>query len=297
MRLIGQLKDEQQARCLAHYLYSQGIESQVDPGHNRNWEIWILDDDQVEAGQDHFQRFQQNPTAPEFIEGAKAGSHLQQRQEKAATPKRARVIDGRVIIQRRVMGMVTFTLMGISIAVTIATRLGKNPLLVSWLSISNNYSHSLFALEEIAHGQIWRLFTPMFLHFDPLHILFNMLWLKDLGNLIETKIKGSVNFLIMVLVIAAISNVGQFLASGPSFGGMSGVVYGLLGYLWIYGKFHPSAQIRLNPKIVQFMIIWFVLCLFLTKTQTLHIANTAHGVGAVVGMAWGYIAAQWAKHR
>ena len=295
MRLIGQLKEEQQARCLAHYLFNHGIESQVDPGREGGWEVWVLDDDLVEAGRNHLQRFQQDPAAPEFIEGAKAGLQQQKRQEKADTPKRARVIDGRVAIQRPVisMGIVTMALMAISIAVTIATRLGNNQPLVSWLSISNNYSRSLFALQEIAHGQVWRIFTPMFLHFDLLHILFNMLWLKDLGAIIET-FKGSGYLLILVLTIAAISNVGQFLAGGPNFGGMSGVVYGLLGYLWIHGKFNPAAPIRLNPRIVQLMLIWFVVCL---TGLVGPIANTAHGVGAAVGMAWGYISAQWARYR
>jgi len=300
MRLIGQLDQEQEARTLADYLYSQGIEAQVDPHPEGHWEIWVLDDDAVETGRQHLQRFQQHPQAPEFVEGARQGAQQQRLDEKQATPKRARVIDGRLALQRPViaMGPVTITLILISVAVTVITRMGKNDELVRWLSIADYHMRGDSVLwkpglEAIRQGQIWRLFTPMFLHFGILHILFNMWWLKDLGALIET-FKGSWYMLILTLVIAAISNVAQFFWGGPMFGGMSGVVFGLLGYLWLYGKFNPASPIRLNPQIVQFVTIWFFICL---TGLVGPIANAAHGVGAGVGMAWGYLEAQWAKRR
>ncbi len=301
MRLIGQLDQEQQARTLADYLYSQGIETQVDPHPEGHWEIWVLDDDEVETGSQHLQRFQQHPQAPEFLEGAQVGAQQQRRNEKQATPKRARVIDGRTAFQRPAiaMGPVTIILILLSIAVTVLTHWGnENIELTRWLSIANyNFRGNTViwqpGLEEIRQGQIWRLFTPMFLHFTILHIFFNMWWLKDLGAIIET-FKGSWVLLGLTLVIAAVSNVAQFFVGGPMFGGMSGVVYGLLGYLWIYGKCNPASPIRLNPQIVQFMIIWFFVCLIGVIP---HVANTVHGIGAVMGMGMGYLNAQWAKRR
>ena len=76
------------------------------------------------------------------------------------------------------------------------------------------------------------------------------------------------------------------LTPGPVFGGMSGVVYGLLGYVWIRGKFDPGSGLYLHSYTVTMMIIWFVACL----TGVLGpIANTAHAAGLVMGMAWGYL--------
>ena len=295
MRLIGQLESEQQAHRLTAYLYSRGIDSQMDPGKEGRWEIWVLDDDHIQTAQRHFERFQQNPDADEFLAGAKTGVQQLKKDEKEATPKRAHVIDGRTAVQRPVIGLgpVTIVLIFISVAVSINTGLKLNHGIGPWLTISNHMSKSLQGLVEIQQGQIWRLFTPMFLHLGILHILFNMLWLKDLGAIVET-FKGSWYLLALVLVIAAISNVGQLMVGGPTFGGMSGVIYGLLGYLWMLGKFNPASPIRLNPQIVQFMIIWFFACLIGIIPN---VANAAHGVGLVVGMAWGYLEAQWARRR
>jgi GlpG protein len=130
----------------------------------------------------------------------------------------------------------------------------------------------------------------MFLHFNILHLLFNMLWLRDLGSMIEAR-KGSWMFLLLVLVLAGTSNVGQYLLSGPMFGGMSGVVYGLLGYIWMQSKFNPASGLSLQPQTVTMMILWFVLCL---TGMVGHIANTVHAVGLAGGIAWGFLEAQFA---
>ncbi|QQR90927.1 MAG: rhomboid family intramembrane serine protease [Myxococcales bacterium] len=79
------------------------------------------------------------------------------------------------------------------------------------------------------------------------------------------------------------------IVQNPLFGGMSGIVYGLLGYLWIRGKYDPSYGIRLNPQIVMFMLGWFVLCL---TGLVGHVANVVHGAGLFMGAAWGYLASK-----
>jgi GlpG protein len=184
-------------------------------------------------------------------------------------------------------------LIGISAVAAILTGLGENDRLVQFLSITR-YSiqgHTVrweAGFPEIRQGQIWRLFTPMFVHFGLLHILFNMLWLRDLGSMIEAR-KSTWLLLVLVLVIAAVSNVAQYVHKGPSFGGMSGVVYGLLGYIWMQGKFKPSSGLSLHTQTVTMMIIWFFLCL---SGMMGPIANTAHAVGAVVGIAWGFLTAR-----
>ena len=147
------------------------------------------------------------------------------------------------------------------------------------------------SLEGLA-SQPWRLFTPMLLHFSLLHILFNLLWWSDLGRLIERHQSG-LQLILITLVTAAVSNVAQFLDTGPRFGGLSGVVYGLLGYLWIYGKLNPDSGYALRREIVIFMLAWLVIC-FVGLSGI--VANTAHLAGlvsgCVLGAVWGWLARQ-----
>jgi GlpG protein len=138
---------------------------------------------------------------------------------------------------------------------------------------------------------LWRLITPIFIHFSLLHILFNMLWLRDLGGMIEGR-QSTGKLAILVLAIAVCSNLGQFLVGGPVFGGMSGVVYGLLGYIWMRGKFDPGSGLFVHPVTVGMMIIWFFACF---TPIVPHVANAAHGVGLVMGVAWGYLSSL--RHR
>jgi GlpG protein len=120
-----------------------------------------------------------------------------------------------------------------------------------------------------------------------------MLWMLDLGTMIERR-QSSRMLLALVLVIAALSNFGQYLVGGPGFGGMSGVVYGLIGYIWLRGKFDPASGLFLHSSTVTMAVIWFVLCLVHVIPG---VANTAHSVGFGVGIAWGYISATIATRR
>lgn len=134
-------------------------------------------------------------------------------------------------------------------------------------------------------GQYWRLITPAFLHFGWLHIVFNCLWLWELGNRIE-RVLGSWNTLGLLLVIAAVSNVSQYIFGGPGlFGGMSGVVYGLLGFAWVAPLLQPAWPIQPVRTIMLFMVGWLVLCLF-GVVEVLGfgaIANAAHVGGLLCG--------------
>lgn len=137
--------------------------------------------------------------------------------------------------------------------------------------------------ESLMQGEVWRLVTPIFLHFNFMHILFNGMWIKELGKLYENE-KGTLSFGIFVLSVSVFSNTLQYLASGPTFGGLSGLVYGLLGYLWVQGTVQDEASFRLPKRDVVLMVGWYFLCL----TGLIGpIANIAHGAGLALGMLWG----------
>jgi len=300
MRPIGRLPEEALGKRFGDFLYGEGIDSQVDQSLQGDWEVWVLDDENIATAQALFHEFVEHPDDPRFTKAARASAEKRQQDQQAQVGRRTRMIDARTIFYSPPVpiGILTIILIVISVAVTLLTYFGKKDRYVQPLSITAYERHAQYlewrsGLPEIRHGEVWRLFTPMFLHFHILHIFFNMLWLRDLGSMIEAR-QRSWLLLLLVLVIAGTSNVGQYLVSGPTFGGMSGVVYGLLGYVWMQGRFDPASKLSLEPQTVLFMIVWFFLCL---SGLVGPVANMAHGVGLGVGIVWGFLAARLAVAR
>jgi GlpG protein len=146
-----------------------------------------------------------------------------------------------------------------------------------------------FALPQ---GEYWRMITPIFLHFSLMHIIFNMLWLWDLGRRIE-QLQGTWHLFGIVLSMAMGSNVIQYMFAGAGiFGGMSGVIYGLLGYCWSWSKLHPDTDLRVPVPVMTAMMIWLVLCLvgFASLLGAGEVANAAHVGGLVMGLLLGFAA-------
>ncbi|MFT4823565.1 MAG: GlpG protein [Halioglobus sp.] len=143
---------------------------------------------------------------------------------------------------------------------------------------------------EAFSGQYWRLITPVFLHLGWLHIVFNSLWLWELGSKLERGL-GSVNLFFLFCTIAVVSNTGQFLFGGPGqFGGMSGVVYGLLGFSWVGPQIQTQWRFEPPRTIMIFMILWLLFCM---TGLVGAIANAAHlgglMIGALLGAAFGLL--------
>jgi GlpG protein len=193
-------------------------------------------------------------------------------------------------------GPFTFFLMASSILVALISQLGSNTdaiqlLFITEYDITGSTMRWTGGLPEIRDGQIWRVFTPMFIHFGILHVAFNMMWLFQLGSLIENR-QGTLFFALLVLTISGGSNLAQYFVSGPSFGGMSGVVFGLFGYIWTKMKFDPLSGYFIDPTTVMWMIAWFFICL---TGMVGHIANTVHAVGLVLGMLWGFLNSKYRR--
>ncbi len=196
--------------------------------------------------------------------------------------------------RRAFLPAATYTLIGVSVLVAILTKLGANDSVLERLFITNYPAAGSDArLPEIVGGEVWRLLTPIFIHFGILHLVFNLMWLRDLGAMIE-RLDGVARLLAFVLVSGMLSNLGQLYVGGPFFGGMSGVVYGLLGYVWMRSRFSPGSGFVLHSQTVLFMLGWFVACVV---GLIPHVANTAHGVGLVIGILWGFGAARLEQPR
>lgn len=126
-----------------------------------------------------------------------------------------------------------------------------------------------------------RTLTPALLHFGALHLVFNLLWLWYFGSMIET-LQPSWRYALVVIFLAFISNTAQyFSAYSANFGGMSGVVYGLLGYIWIWQILFPRSRLRLPAAMITVFLVALVLMEVFASSW---IATAAHIGGVVSGM-------------
>ncbi|MBD3648609.1 MAG: rhomboid family intramembrane serine protease [Pseudomonadales bacterium] len=147
-------------------------------------------------------------------------------------------------------------------------------------------------------GEYWRMLTPMFIHFSILHIVFNLLWVWEVGRRIEY-VCGAMTLALIVLLGSLSSNFTQYVMSGPSlFGGMSGVVFGLLGYSFVWSRLVPQRSMGLPPGIYIFMFVFLVIG-FTGAIDLLGLgalANGAHLGGLLAGLALGAIHALGTGH-
>ncbi|MGB7323907.1 MAG: rhomboid family intramembrane serine protease [Rubripirellula sp.] len=144
---------------------------------------------------------------------------------------------------------------------------------------------------SIRKGQVWRLFTPMFLHGDEFHVAFNMLWIFFLGSVIE-RLHGSLFFTLLLLVTQFAGMMLQVslppldwlpvsMHGTPFAIGASGAVYGLFGYLWIRPTLDLTYPISLDPINVVLMLGWLVVCM---TPYIPNVANGAHLGGLIAGV-------------
>ena len=141
-------------------------------------------------------------------------------------------------------------------------------------------------------GQWWRVLGPALIHFSVLHIAFNLLWWWSLGKQIE-KTFGVSSLLLLFVFSAVVSNVAQLLVSGPNFGGLSGVVYALVGCVWWLGWLKPSWELALPKPIVVFLLVWLVVGYL--DVLPVQMANTAHTVGLICGCLFAWFLVSRAK--
>jgi GlpG protein len=300
MRLLANFADEDQATRFGDYLLTLKIDNSVEE-ESSGWAVWVKDDDKLEPARRELDQFNANPNDHKYSAAARDAERVRNDLAKRAERRAKNFVDVRTQWARAgghfkavTLAVIAMSCLVYVVMVAGGERVSVNGLLISprvppdimpavkitggsyfmWWPLSN--------LIEIKHGQVWRLITPIFVHGGILHLLFNMSMLRDFGFIIEER-KGSLKLVLFILLIAIPSNLAQYMMEGPWFGGMSGVVYGLFGYIWMKGKFAPHEGMNLHPHTIFVCIAWFVLCF----TPLIgNIANTAHAVGLLTGMSF-----------
>ena len=300
MRLLRELADEGTAQRLTDALSDQGIETSLKRSAAGS-AVWVIDEGDLAK-------------ATELARGWLDGQEQQAFEQSASRGARARELTARIeerrqrhrdAMARQLQALskprpapLTWGLIALCVAVGVLTELGEERTMVASLTIADlrkpaavtilHVFGRTFAWLELPLSEPWRLVTPVLVHFGVIHILFNMLWLRDLGRTIESA-HGARYLAAFVLVCAVISNVAQYeIGQRAQFAGMSGVVYGLLGMAWLRGRLDPWIGYGVSRSTMQFMMIWFVLGF----VGNFGIANICHLFGLLVGLAWA-----WCAHR
>ena len=224
---------------------------------------------------------------PQFIEAIDTG------RLPATAPANRASFSGKpllnAILRAFIASPITLTLITLSLLVAAVSVLGSQAARVSFLFYPLIASDGVFALlgDITSLSVLLKTVTPMFLHFGELHLVFNMLWLWYFGKQLEW-IQSPWIFLSLVLATSFISNTTQYLyIDYNNFGGMSGVVYGLVGYTWVVHTFMPRSSLLLNNN----MFVFFVLALVIMEiVASSWIATAAHVGGLVSGLVLGVMA-------
>jgi rhomboid protease GluP len=135
-----------------------------------------------------------------------------------------------------------------------------------------------------ANGEWWTLLTSIYLHGGVLHILFNVLWIRQLGPAVE-ELYGPARF----FVIFTVSGVAGFVVSdllGVSLTvGASGSIFGLLGAMVAFGRRRGGTfGAMVLRQYGQWALLLFILGFFMSGVN-----NLAHAGGFVGGLAAGLV--------
>ncbi|WP_421246232.1 rhomboid family intramembrane serine protease GlpG [Aeromonas sanarellii] len=264
------LGDARMAQALVDYLATLGIPCELTQSE-LGVSVWLADERRLAQAQQEVKRFLAEPNHPRYMEASWQSGRA----------------DARIDYSKGMTDPVTDFLhqAGPLTLVVIIACLAIYALDAIGLPIFDELAFHP-TLAQFTDWQAWRYVTPAFIHFSVLHLVFNLLWWWYLGGQIEQRL-GSGKLFILLIVGAALPNIAEFFASGPRFGGLSGVVYALLGYSWLRARLQPDCGLAMPPALMGFMLVWLVLGFFdMLGTPT---ANMAHLVGLLVGLAQGWL--------
>lgn len=266
---------EQDLSALSNHLRERGLQHRIAEENGQQC-LAVLDPDVVPALQEFLDQYAQGQV------DLHSANIITSPTELAAPTLIEQAAQAPVVI-----GLIVLSVIG---ALLIETTAGK-----AWLhyfTFQDFIGSTYIPLgDSLAHGEIWRLLTPAFLHFGIFHVLFNSLWMWDLGRRLEFFL-GRWHFLLFFAITAVASNVAQYLWSGSAnFGGMSGVVYALVGFIAVRQRLDPHPLLAVPTALIGFMLFWLVLCMtgvvdyFISGS----VANAAHVGGLVAGCIYALV--------
>ncbi|MCM2130508.1 rhomboid family intramembrane serine protease [Larsenimonas rhizosphaerae] len=236
--------------------------------------IFLMDDSQLDQAVTLTEQFRNNDalTLSPDTDHPRTSSAGSLRHALAAAPLTSGCI---------VLCALVYLLMNV-VGVEVVTRLTIVPMMLTSVGLqAGTLGQALTA------GEFWRLLTPVFLHFGWMHLVFNMVWLWYFGRQIE-QLQGQWRWLLIVILTGIGSNLAQYAMGTLLFGGMSGVIYALVGYVWLWSR-EKDSGFNVPTALVVFMVGWMVLCMTPLSAAVgfPNVANEAHLAGMLGGLILG----------
>jgi GlpG protein len=316
MRHLSDIESKSNAEAFVAYLLTRGISTHVEAEGSatsnassanegaKRWSIWIRDEDRMADARQELTQFLADPQNPRYHQAITDAKEII-RQKSAERRERERSIQkinrGTQPIMGGPMPPLTLTLIILCVVIGLVTNLSR-PAENNWLGRtamkelmfvdSGLYSKTKDPAASLKQLELWRIFTPAFLHGGAMHLLLNMLSLASLGRLTE-RLEGMGKYAIILLVTAAGAHLLQGLLpetawGSPYFVGISGVVLGLFGYLAVKSHLRPESGFYFPPDA--YLMTALILVLGFISPGGLGLANMAHlgglATGAVLGAVW-----------
>jgi GlpG protein len=277
-RLLTTFNNPRMAQALVDYLTLGSIKVELKVIASQQVELWVEEVD-FESATRELKAFVENPNDKKYLDAswqrneANSGFNYQPSEHSLVKSWFAKG------------GWVTHSVVTLCLLVFASFNLGYAEPVYYFLQFPDSLS--------VSSAEVWRWFTPALMHFSLMHIAFNVLWWWMLGGLLERHF-GRLFLLAFMLLTGVVSNYAQFVVSGSNqFGGLSGVVYALIGFCWVQGKLRPAGGIGLNDRLFGFAVIWLILGY--TDILWMNIANTAHLSGLLAGLGFGFVSAKVQK--
>ncbi|MBA0036198.1 rhomboid family intramembrane serine protease GlpG [Pantoea sp. BIGb0393] len=264
---ITQFNNPRMAQAFVDYMATRGVKLRIE--RESHFVIMLDDESKLEMVENELAQFVRDPNHPRYQAASWHSGNTASGLRYERTHIWANI--------RQRAGPLTMSIMIACIAVFIAMQIVGDDVALDWLA---------WPADASQYFQVWRWFSHALLHFSLLHILFNLMWWWYLGGAVEKRL-GTGKLFVIMLISALLTGWMQAKFSGVLFGGLSGVVYALMGYCWLRGERDPESGIYLERGLIGFAVVWLVIGFY--GAFGLAIANAAHVTGLLVGLAMAFV--------
>lgn len=297
--MLHAFEDERDAQVLKDALFVDGMEATIRETRDEEFAIWVHDEERMDEAQALLDELLNHPDSPKFSTRQREAKAQRKEIQKKEKKSRHRVVKARQKIdEENRLGMVTMGLILFCVGVYMLA-MSKEAIHDALVPIIMGHSGPGFRIVNLGatlgatfEAGPWRFFTPIFLHGDLFHLGFNMLFLFRLGARVE-KAHSGFRLVLMTFIFGSVGVLTELAWSGAPAVGMSGVIYGVFGYLWLRGRYDPTFQYGVERSTVLWLMVWYVLCF----TGFLPIANGAHTGGLVLGALWGFASSGYIRRK